>query len=349
MAYIYGTGKTAAKLYKGLTERGICIKGFLQRTNSEGEYPNFVEKLAEVYDFADESICDMNEDIYIGIENAMAPIRKIIGNLRAAGWHRIIPYIQLIDRYPEWIASYLYLEPKQMVRERKHYLEEARKIYEERFIDDQSLDLFDALMRFREDKDYDVLPEIDDDIYLPSEISEWWKPPVSFVDCGAFNGDTLLSVAKAFDKIETYIALEPDKHNFSVLKSIQCSNIDHFNAYPYGAWNVREKLKFLEEGAESSRISVNGSIVIDCISLDELLADTFISHIKMDIEGAELKALLGAEKIIKKYRPRLAISVYHKPQDIYEILFLLEKWNLDYKYCLRAYGDTGTDCVLYAI
>jgi hypothetical protein len=68
----------------------------------------------------------------------------------------------------------------------------------------------------------------------------------------------------------------------------------------------------------------------------------------MDIEGAEFAALEGAENIIKMQKPRLAISVYHKPEDIITIPNLLLKYNKDYKFKLRHYSCCEYDTVLYA-
>lgn len=69
----------------------------------------------------------------------------------------------------------------------------------------------------------------------------------------------------------------------------------------------------------------------------------------MDVEGAEYKSIIGARKTIKKYRPKLAISVYLKRNDIWEISMLLLTYHSDYRFYLRTYSFTGNDTVLYAI
>ena len=69
----------------------------------------------------------------------------------------------------------------------------------------------------------------------------------------------------------------------------------------------------------------------------------------MDIEGAEYKALLGAEQTIRKYKPKLAISVYHNRCDIWEIPKLVLSYNSDYKLYFRTYSFTGNDTIMYAI
>lgn len=69
----------------------------------------------------------------------------------------------------------------------------------------------------------------------------------------------------------------------------------------------------------------------------------------MDIEGSEADALLGAQKTICKYKPDLAICVYHFADDIWEIPLLLDSWNLGYRFYLRTYSSNGFETVLYAV
>jgi len=74
---------------------------------------------------------------------------------------------------------------------------------------------------------------------------------------------------------------------------------------------------------QGSNIS-DGDIYINTESIDELFLDKGISFIKMGIEGAETEVLKGGAATIKKYKPKLAISVYHKKDDIYEIILLIK-------------------------
>ena len=68
----------------------------------------------------------------------------------------------------------------------------------------------------------------------------------------------------------------------------------------------------------------------------------------MDIEGSEQDALLGAAGIIRRDRPRLAICIYHKPEDLYEIPFLIKELVPEYRLYIRHHSDTYAETVLYA-
>ena len=69
----------------------------------------------------------------------------------------------------------------------------------------------------------------------------------------------------------------------------------------------------------------------------------------MDIEGAELSALKGGMEIIKKYRPQLAISIYHSSEDFVNIPLYLSENLENYKFRIGHYSDTIIETVLYAI
>lgn len=68
----------------------------------------------------------------------------------------------------------------------------------------------------------------------------------------------------------------------------------------------------------------------------------------MDVEGSEMVALEGAKKTISKYKPKLAISVYHKPEDVLEIANYILKMVPEYNFILRHYTDGSNETVLYA-
>lgn len=88
------------------------------------------------------------------------------------------------------------------------------------------------------------------------------------------------------------------------------------------------------------------------ISIDDFVFDNKIQktdYIKMDIEGCELKALQGAVKTLKKYKPKLAIAAYHKNKDYYEISKFLNELGIGYKFYFENYTPNFTDTVIYAL
>ena len=118
---------------------------------------------------------------------------------------------------------------------------------------------------------------------------------------------------------------------------------------PCGLWCERAELQFKQKGKDWSRISKDGSNIVKVDSIDNVCREDRVTFIKMDIEGSEAEALRGAEKIIRRDKPRLAISIYHKPQDYFEIPFLVKEMVPEYKLYIRHHKPSKNDTVLYAI
>jgi len=170
-----------------------------------------------------------------------------------------------------------------------------------------------------------------------------------FLDVGCFDCSTTLNFIKRCPDYKKIIAFEPNKYSFYECKKIAAMhNIDNFIIYKLGAWDKKEVLSFFES-KNSSCIGDNGTKIINADSIDNILNGDEATFIKMDIEGTELKALMGAEKTIKKYKPKLAISIYHKPSDIVEIPLYINSLVPNYKFYIRHYSMYIYETVLYAI
>ena len=111
-------------------------------------------------------------------------------------------------------------------------------------------------------------------------------------------------------------------------------------------WDRKEKQTFCENNAGSS-IQKNGANNIECVTIDDTVKSE-VTYIKMDVEGAELKALQGAKNVIQKYTPKLAISIYHNPEDIFEIPTCILDMVPDYDFWIRQYSTNIWETVLYA-
>ncbi|OSS41184.1 Methyltransferase FkbM [Desulfurella amilsii] len=171
------------------------------------------------------------------------------------------------------------------------------------------------------------------------------------VDAGAYTGDTIEEIIKENITYKKIYAFEPDDQNYA--KLIENTKIyQNIEAYKYGLWDKADKLYFNAEANMGSSIASNiiqANQTIDTISLDEFFKDKEKpTLIKMDIEGAELNALLGAKEIICNYKPKLQICIYHKPEHLYQIPILLKEWVKDYKLYIGHHTYGFGDTVLYA-
>lgn len=122
----------------------------------------------------------------------------------------------------------------------------------------------------------------------------------------------------------------------------------HIEAYDYGVYNENTIKCFQSGNGINSLISDYGTDKIKLIKLDDFISEN-VTFIKMDIEGAEMPALEGCKKTIEKYKPKLAICVYHKVDDLWKIPLFIKKLNPEYKLYLRHYSSTFAETVCYAI
>ncbi len=144
----------------------------------------------------------------------------------------------------------------------------------------------------------------------------------SYVDLGAYNGDTVEEFIRTVDgKYRAVYAFEPDRKNFQKL----CARIEQngfANVQPFciGAWDDADILFFKGgKGGRNSMLSKTGTKQVSVDSVDHVLNGTPVSLLKLDVEGAETRALEGAKRTIQAHRPRIIAAAYHKNADLFEI------------------------------
>lgn len=177
-----------------------------------------------------------------------------------------------------------------------------------------------------------------------------------FIDAGCFSGETVLDFIKWSEgEYERIYAFEPlgdclklCKKNLSGLKNVEL--IESALGEKDSVENF-VKTDSVRGGGFAKNIQHREKDVfeINTRSLDSVLNGGKATFIKMDIEGAELEALKGAQKTIAKYKPKLAISLYHKKEDILSIPLYISQLRPDYKFYLRCYTNKRWDFVLYAV
>lgn len=193
---------------------------------------------------------------------------------------------------------------------------------------------------------------VDREQYFDSEIIKLTEKEV-FVDCGAYKGDTIREFYKHLpvqNKCSAIVAFEPDKYNFKMLKKyVEKLGKSEIECYPLGTWNEKAELRFRGNTEEGCMISDSGDTVIHTDTIDTIIGDRKVSYIKMDVEGAELKSLVGAKTVIEREHPRLAISIYHSDEDMTDIIEYLKENYPFYKLYVRHYTWFYADTVLYAV
>lgn len=178
------------------------------------------------------------------------------------------------------------------------------------------------------------------------------------VDCGAYNGDSFLSFCNEYESRSgneyrgmAYL-IDPDEENQKQIKDNCINSKSDVIALQLGTWIKSDVLSFSTDDnyGNAGKISDNGNISIKVDSIDHIVEDNRVDFIKMDIEGAELNTLKGAQKTIKRDHPILAICAYHKRDDLMILPEYISDLNSEYKFYLRAYGGPySIDLVLFAV
>ncbi len=184
--------------------------------------------------------------------------------------------------------------------------------------------------------------------YFPKEILPLGENEV-FLDIGAFIGDTaeefIRQVSGRYQKI---IEVEPNPLNHEKIEAVMEKN-KNMELIPKGISDKKEILYFdSTAGSSSGFCQGTGDIKIEVDTIDALIFEP-VTFIKMDIEGLELSALQGAVETIKKYKPKLAICIYHKINDFIEIPEFINSLNLGYKFYVRHHMLSLNETVLYGI
>jgi len=220
--------------------------------------------------------------------------------------------------------------------------------------DDISKVVFKSLLDFRLTKDLFILKGCCDNCaeYFNQDIIKFCNDEV-IIDGGSFIGDTLESFMKAVE-FKKYYAFEPDRRNYIQLESniVKLGIRSKVISVNKGMSNVNGIVAFLEneELRGSSAIDKSGNTEIEVVRLDDFIpSDEKITFIKMDIEGAEIDALNGCKNILQKYKPKLAICIYHKPDDLWEIPLLIKRLVPEYQIYIRHYSNYLWETVCYAI
>jgi FkbM family methyltransferase len=245
--------------------------------------------------------------------------------LRAAGCSTVLHWGTLYWRYPELFPHYS-ANAAHRILERK----DAVRTCADLWADDESRREYLAQVRWRLDFDFAGLPDpVPGPMYFRDELFAPRDDEV-FVDCGAYDGDTVCSFMEHIGwRFKKIYAFEPDPVNFQKL-----ALADNIVAKQAAVGRTNGVVAFSAEASESSAAG-KGESQVERVTLDSYLAGEHPTLIKMDIEGFEPEALAGAKEIIARHSPVLAICVYHAQEHLWEIPLQIHSYNPGYRFYLR--------------
>jgi FkbM family methyltransferase len=241
----------------------------------------------------------------------------------------------------------------------QEYVAEHLAQFEEAYstlADDESRRVFAHVLNAKLSGDFQLYRDImGREQYFDRDIVRLSEHEV-LMDVGAHKGDVILEFARQTEgRYDAIIALEPDSATAAQLReNLRRNGIEGVEIHDKAAWNERTRLQFHEGRAGSSRVRGSGDApmpgkAIEVDTIDNVLDGRRVTYISMDIEGAERNALLGGEQTVRVWRPRLAVCVYHKREDLFDLVLLLRGFVPDYALYLRHYTDNQTETVLYAV
>jgi len=337
---VYGLGSVGCGIVDDLLADGTDVDLILDR-GKRGQSYRRIPVLA-LEDTGDGRLADRT--VLLALHNHYVDIHQIHAGLLAAGAARVLTPVHLPALAPNartrpgyWLdTDFVYAA---------HRADFAR--VRDLLADDTSRDLFDAVIRYRENGNIADCPAPSlADEYTPGDLPRL-KEPLRLVDCGAFTGVAVHKFLKAGYMIDSVVAFEPDPDNFAILAS-RDFGIERSLCLPLGTWSTTRQLRFASDASMASRLSDDGDTVIQCVAIDDILRGEPVNVVKLDVEGAEIETLKGMRTIIAGQRPALLVSAYHLPAHIFEIVDLIDSWKLSYRFHLRVHEFNTFGVVVYA-
>ncbi|MCL1823772.1 MAG: FkbM family methyltransferase [Oscillospiraceae bacterium] len=324
---IYGMGNGADKILSVMENRGITpaafmasdefvrghsFRGFEVRKLSdiEKEYKDFIILIA-----FGTNRPDVLEKIYYLSEKyeVCAPDVPVYGNV------------------PETLFD------EKFVYENIHKIVDVRELFE----DEESKEIFDNLINYKISGKIDFLRATVTSRESAMDLLDLKKDGSEvFFDFGAYDGDTAQEFIEITEgKFDKIYAFEPDFRSFTKLRRrLYMLPPDKLEAVNAAAWNSDGEESFSDDGGRQSTLRESRRNK----KVKTIKADTFCesrkikpTYIKFDVEGCESGALSGAENLLKKYKPKLTVSLYHRTEDLLELPALIKKMNSKYKLYLR--------------
>lgn len=332
--FVLGTNDYGAAVVEWLKRRGRLVKGFVNDS--------------------------MNGDCFMGLPvfaMDQVPLESALVNCIVEG-RAVQGRDNLLSRQPIVYADYFMLQarvpdelPEIQFMAATRTIEKDLRKYERLFdilADDLSKQTLEHLLNFRWNRDIRFLEmfgyRLHEQYFEP--FVELTKEP-AFLDGGGFDGGTTKAFAAHHPDHREIYYFEPNAASFEHSKQ-QLEGIPHVQFFKKGLWHEDAVLHFDNSLGSASKMSDTGSTSIGTTSIDAVVNGP-LHFIKLDIEGAELNALQGAEATIRRERPVLAVCVYHDQQDFWRVPEQVLQYQPGYKVYLRHYTQGVFETVMYFV
>jgi FkbM family methyltransferase len=338
--FIFGTGSFGRSLSRACTANGIEVKAFIQTTPTA----HSVDGIA-VRSWAGFSEAEKDLPLLIGIFNRETPFDGLVALAGSAGFHRIVlPY----DNYAQFgteLGWRYWLSGPDFLRGHVNKLNDVYEL----LADEESKNCLEQLVKFRLglNLSYSSFVHQAPQYFNDISLSRFKGSPIRYVDAGAYNGDSFLSLREVHEVSAAYL-FEPDPKNFASLVS-NLQFVGHAAlCFPVGLAKRHELLRFKGSQGEAGHLDPQGEDGIMTAALDDLLQGQSVDLIKLDIEGAEVDAIVGMKRVLSTQGPNIAVSSYHRPEDLWALVTLLLGQGLDFRFYFRQHAFNSFDLVLYA-
>jgi len=354
---IFGAGTFAQKLAKAYEQNGTRVISFvISKKNCLDNIDGIpVSTFEEI-----KPSSGIKTHIAVGVFNRVHSYQSLANIFSDNGFINIVWPWEYFPQLADFMGWCYFLDPNpKCLSEWK--AEQAYSSLLDMLSDEESQETLNSILAFRcgEDINFSGFNSSDQQYFnrltLPNAPL---ANPLCYVDLGAYNGDTLQELCgKAL--VGTALLLEPDPKNFQDLTSkskFLAKNHITLNPYnlPFAAGDDYGMFFLAGEGEAASITSSqnpNELRPITVVPLDEIMPSLIVDFVKIDVEGHDLSALRGMKFLLQRSNPVIAVSLYHRPNDILSIPLELSQI-LDgkpYNYYIRQHMNNSFDSVLYCV
>ena len=342
--WVYGAGGYGRLVIRLLADAGYPVLGVVDRRAADDGFVR-TEGVAAITPEAMTPAMAAGKVLVVGVHNFAVDPAPIHGWAAGLGFAEVIVPAELPDLLGPRLCSY-WLTGRGHTGRHLDAIERVASL----LADDRSRAVLEGIAAYRISADAARHPPSDlPSQYFPDDVP-LTREPLRLVDGGAFTGDAWDALAASGRSLAEWYAFEPDPANFAALAATaRRAAVAHSALFPCGLGERLKQVRFASGEAAGSHAAETGDTMVQVVALDEVLPGVAPNYVKLDIEGAERAALAGMRGMLTRARPAVAVSIYHQPEDLWELPLLVHDWLPGHRLYIRQHGYNGFDTVLYAV